>query len=206
MPEKTEFQTGIKIFSILIVVALVIKMIIQGIQVKSANDRGMTVATSNNPIGDPSLGAGGQADITIGMYGWTIFWTMCLMVTTIAILMRRYPLENLGCTSNKLFHTFPFVVLIGLLVSTALLNYNHRTKINMNLVPSSYLGWSIGSTCSILATFFIIWVYVNKLIDCSTTTNYLTILLTWIAIVGGICSAAIIIITYVLVVCYTTDG
>lgn len=206
MSEKTEFQTGIKIFSILIGVALIVKIIIQVIQKLNAGDRGMTVATSENPIGDTSLGAGGQADVTIGAYGWAIFWTACLMITTLAILMRRYPLENLICTSSKLFHTIPFVVLIGLLVSTALLNYNHRTKINMNLVPSSYIGWSIGSTVSILVMFLIIWVYVNKLIDCESENSPLAVLLTWVAIVGGVCSASIIIITYVLVVCYTTDG
>lgn len=206
MPEKTEFQTGIKIFSILIVVALIVKIVIQGVQKINAEDRGMTVATNENPLGDPSLGAGGQADVTIGMYGWTIFWIMCLMITTIAILMRRYTLDNFICTSSKLFYTIPFVVLIGLLVSTALLNYSHRTKINMNLVPSSYFGWSVGSTISILVMFFIIWAYVNKLLDCTSENNPMAILLAWVAIVSGICSASIIIITYVLVVCYTTDG
>ena len=204
--DKSEFQTGIKIFSILIGVALIVKIIIQGIQKLNANDRGMTVATNEKPLGDSSLGAGGQADITIGMYGWTVFWTMCLMVTTLAILMRRYPLENFACTSSKLFHTIPFALLIGLLVSNMLLNYNHRTKINMNLVPSSYVGWSIGSTASIFFMFLIIWAYVNKLIDCTSDVSPIAILLTWVAIVGGVCTAAIIIITYVLVVCYTTDG
>ena len=205
--DKSDFKTGIKIFSILIGVALIIKIVIQGIQKLNTNDRALTVATKDHPLGDPSLGAGGQADITIGMYGWTVFWTMCLMVTTLAILMRRYPLENFTCTSSKLFHTIPFALLIGLLVSTMLLNYNHRTKINMNLVPSSYFGWSIASTASIFFMFLIIWAYVNKLIDCTTPdVSPIAVLLTCVAIVGGVCTAAIIIITYVLVSCYTTDG
>jgi hypothetical protein len=77
----------------------------------------------------------------------------------------------------------------------------------MNLVPSSYFGWSIASTASIFFMFLIIWAYVNKLIDCTTPdVSPIAVLLTWVAIVGGVCTAAIIIITYVLVSCYTTDG
>ena len=118
MGAKDDFQTSITIFFVLIVVALVIKIIIQTVQKLNTGDN--TVPTSDNPVGKDPVGISGQADGAIGMYSWTVFWTLCLMVTTISILLKRYPLDEMKCTVSKLFYLSPFVVMIGILVSTIL--------------------------------------------------------------------------------------
>jgi hypothetical protein len=206
MSASEEFQTSINIFFILIVVALVIKIIIQAIQ-KMNNDQAFTIATSDNPIGKDPAGISGQADGAIGMYSWTVFWTLCLMVTTISILLKRYPIDGFSCTVSKLFYLSPFVVIIGILISTILINYHYRTKINMNLVPSSYFGWSIGSTVSVIAMFAVIVLYLKELLNCTTSTpGSKPILLTWCALCLSVFIIAFNIVVAVLVACYTTDG
>ena len=206
MGAKDDFQTSITIFFVLIVVALVIKIIIQAVQ-KLNNDEANTVATVDNPVGKNPAGITGQADGAIGMYSWTVFWTLCLMVTTISILLKRYQLDSFSCTASKLFYLSPFVVIIGILISTILINYRYRTKINMNLVPSSYFGWSIGSTVSIIAMFAMIVLYLKELLNCTTTEpGSKSILLAWGALCLSVFIIAFNIVVAVLVACYTTDG
>ena len=205
MGAKDDFQTSITIFVVLIVVALVIKIIIQIVQKLNTGDN--TVPTSDNPVGKDPVGISGQADGAIGMYSWTVFWTLCLMVTTISILLKRYPLDEMKCTVSKLFYLSPFVVMIGILVSTILINYQYRTKINMNLVPSTYFGWSIGSTVSIIVMFAIIVLYLRELLNCTTPEpGSKPILLTWSALCLSVFIIAFNIVVAVLVACYTTDG
>jgi hypothetical protein len=206
-----EFTMSINIFSILIAAALVLKIIFQVIQQLKTEDAALTVATTNNPTGTNPSKLGGQADSTIGMYGWAAFWIVSLMVTTIAVLLRKYRISSLTCTLNTLFYISPFVMIIALVVWTILQNYTYRKQINMNLIPSSYMTWSITSTVNILLMFGVMYAFLRKMLTCSIKENKINdesimILLTWTALILGALTSGIILISHVLVACYTTDG
>ena len=176
-------------------------------------------ATIDNPMGENPNNMSGQADSTLGMYGWSVFWMLCLMVTTIAILMKRYKVAEMSCALNTLFFISPFVLIIALITWSILQTYTYRRQLNMNLVPTSYMTWSITSTVNIMLMFGAIYAFVTKMLDCTTTgsdgggTNAantadegLLILLAWAALILGALTTGVLIISHVLIACYTTDG
>jgi len=212
------FKTSINIFSMLIVAAFVLKIVFQLVQKLKTGDTVMS-ATADNPTGANPNSASGQADSTIGMYGWSIFWMLSLMVTTIAILMKRYKVSGMSCTLNTLFFISPFVIIIALIVWSVMQTYTYRRQINMNIIPSSYMTWSITSTVNIMLMFAAIYAFVTKMLDCTnvsgdaaaggSTNNAdegLLILLAWTALILGALTTGVLIISHVLIACYTTDG
>jgi len=211
------FKTSINIFSMLIVAAFVLKIVFQIVQKIKTGDTVMA-ATIDNPTGENPNSAGGQADSTIGMYGWSTFWMLSLMVTTIAILMKRYKVSGMSCTLNTLFFISPFVLIIALIMWSILQTYTYRRQINMNLIPASYMTWSITSTVNIMLMFAAIYAFVIKMLDCTNvsgdaananTNNAdegMLILLAWTALILGALTTGVLIISHVLIACYTTDG
>ena len=209
---KDGFKTSINIFSILIVAAFVLKIVFQIIQKIKTGDTVM-VATIDNPTGANPNSVSGQADSTIGMYGWSLFWMLSIMVTTIAILLKRYKVSDMNCALNTLFFISPFVLIIALITWTVLQTYTYRRQINMNLIPTSYMTWSITSTINIMLMFAAIYAFVIKMLDCTavtgatgTTDEGLLILLAWTALILGALTTGVLIISHVLIACYTTDG
>jgi len=200
----------------LIVAAFVLKIVFQIIQKIKTGDTVMA-ATIDNPMGENPNNMSGQADSTLGMYGWSVFWMLCLMVTTIAILMKRYKVAEMSCALNTLFFISPFVLIIALITWSILQTYTYRRQLNMNLVPTSYMTWSITSTVNIMLMFGAIYAFVTKMLDCTsspdgggtnanTADEGLLILLAWAALILGALTTGVLIISHVLIACYTTDG
>jgi len=191
------------------VAAFVLKIVFQIIQKIKTGDTVM-VATADNPTGANPNSVSGQADSTIGMYGWSLFWMLSIMVTTIAILLKRYKVSDMSCALNTLFFISPFVLIIALITWTVLQTYTYRRQINMNLIPTSYMTWSITSTINIMLMFAAIYAFVIKMLDCTavagTTDEGLLILLAWTALILGALTTGVLIISHVLIACYTTDG
>ena len=212
---RTEFESGVNIFSLLIAAAFVLKIVFQLIQKLKTEDRANTVPTVENPLGTNPSKAGGQADATIGMYGWSGFWLICLMVTIISILMRRYKSStSVSTTLNVLFYSMPFVMAVALVVWTVIQTYTYRHKINMNQIPSSYMTWSIVSTVNLMLMFGVIYALCSKLLKCgqigatpgSDKNESMLILLAWTSLILGVLTSGVLLVSHVLVACYTTDG
>ena len=207
---RTEFEGGVNIFSLLIAAAFILKIVFQLIQKLKTEDRANTVPTVENPLGSNPSKAGGQADATIGMYGWSGFWLVCLMVTIISILMRRYK-SSTSTTLNVLFYSMPFVMAIALVVWTIIQTYTYRHKINMNQIPSSYMTWSMVSTINLMLMFGVIYALCSKLLTCKVVTpgdksESMLILLAWTSLILGMLTSGVLLVSHVLVACYTTDG
>jgi hypothetical protein len=211
-PARKEFESAVNIFSLLIAAAFILKIVFQLIQKLKTEDRANTVPTIENPLGSNPSKAGGQADATIGMYGWSGFWLICLMVTIISILMRRYKSStNVSTTLNVLFYSMPFVMAIALVVWTVIQTYTYRHKINMNQIPSSYMTWSIVSTVNLMLMFGVIYALCSKLLTCKTISpgdknESILILLAWTSLILGMLTSGVLLVSHVLVACYTTDG
>lgn len=204
---KSEFDGSIKIFSILIGVSLVVKVIAQLVQGKKP-DLDPSVPTTDNPTGTNTSKINGQADTIIATHGWCLFWTICLWVTVISVLTRRFVSEKLKTPSeaNLLFYSIPFVLVIALITWTIIQTHTFRKKINTNQVPSSFVGFSIGSTVMLGLTVGLLFYIAKTLLLCDKNDMSLMILTAWIAIMGSILTAGMITWTEVLLTSFTTDG
>jgi hypothetical protein len=204
---KSEFDGSIKIFSILIGVSLVVKVIAQLVQGKKP-DLDPSVPTTDNPTGTNTSKINGQADTIIATHGWCLFWTICLWVTVISVLTRRFVSEKLKNPSeaNLFFYSIPFVLVIALITWTIIQTYTFRKKINTNQVPSSFVGFSIGSTVMLGLTVGLLFYIAKTLLLCDKNDMSLMILTAWVAIMGSILTAGMITWTEVLLTSFTTDG
>jgi len=128
---KSEFDGSIKIFSILIGVSLIVKMIAQLAQGKKP-DLDPSVPTTENPTGTNTSKINGQADTIIATHGWCLFWTICLWVTVISILTRRFVSKEISPEKtsevNLFFFSAPFVLVIALITWTIIQTYTFRKK------------------------------------------------------------------------------
>jgi len=210
---RKEFESSVNIFSLLIAAAFVLKIVFQLIQKLKTEDMANTVPTTENPLGTNPSKAGGQGDATIGMYGWSGFWLICLMVTIVSILMRRYKASTtVSTTLNVLFYSMPFVMAIALVVWTVIQTYTYRYKINMNQIPSSYMTWSMVSTVNLMLMFGVIYALCSKLLTCGSVgspgdkNESMLILLAWTSLILGMLTSGVLLVSHVLVACYTTDG
>ena len=204
---KSEFDGSIKIFSILIGVSLIVKMIAQLAQGKRP-DLDPSVPTTENPTGTNTSKINGQADTIIATHGWCLFWTICLWVTVISILTRRFVSEKLKTPSevNLFFFSIPFVLVIALITWTIIQTYTFRKKINTNQVPTSFVGFSVGSTVILGLTIGLLFQIAKTLLLCKPEDMSLMILTAWIAIMCSILTAGMITWTEVLLTSFTTDG
>ena len=204
---KSEFEGSIKIFSILIGVSLIVKMIAQLAQGKRP-DLDPSIPTTENPTGTNTSKINGQADTIIATYGWCLFWTICLWVTVISVLTRRFVSAKLKTPSevNLFFFSIPFVLVIALITWTIIQTYTFRKKINTNQVPTSFVGFSVGSTIILGLTIGLLFHIAKTLLLCKEGDMSLMILTAWIAIMCSILTAGMITWTEVLLTSFTTDG
>jgi hypothetical protein len=204
---KSEFDGSIKIFSILIGVSLIVKVIAQLAQGKKP-DLDPSVPTTENPTGTNTSKINGQADTIIATHGWCLFWTICLWVTVISVLTRRFVSEKLKNPSeaNLFFFSIPFVLVIALITWTIIQTYTFRKKINTNQVPTSFVGFSVGSTVILGLTVGLLFHIAKTLLLCDKNDMSLMILTAWTAIMCSILTAGMITWTEVLLTSFTTDG
>ena len=204
---KSEFDGSIKIFAMLIGVALVIKVIIQLIQSNKPMDP--TVPTVDNPTGTNTSKINGQADAIIATYGWSLFWIICFWVTVVSVLTRRFVTNRLEASKDQisvLFYSAPFIFVIVLVIWNIVQTHTFSKKINTNQVPSTYLGFSIASTFFLGLTIGLLFILATKLLACKNEDIKILIMIAWIAITCSIITGGMIAWTEVLLTSFTTDG
>jgi len=204
---RSEFDGSIKIFSVLIGVSLLVKVFAQLAQGKRP-ELDPSVPTTDNPTGTNTSKINGQADTIIATYGWCLFWTICLWVTVISVLTRRFVSEKLKNPSeaNLFFFSIPFVLVIALITWTIIQTYTFRKKINTNQVPTSFVGFSVGSTFILGLTIGLLFHISKTLLLCDSKDMSLMILTAWVAIMCSILTTGMITWTEVLLTSFTTDG
>ena len=79
-------------------------------------------------------------------------------------------------------------------------------KINTNQVPTSFVGFSVGSTVILGLTIGLLFHISKNLLLCKEGDMSLMILTAWIAIMCSILTAGMITWTEVLLTSFTTDG
>ena len=115
-----------KIFSMLIIITIVIKMIFQ----YSYNENAAPSFSDVNSLTDVSLikdeikkkdSSGLKKEITVYFksyifYYLTLLWTVCLMITIVSITLNKYDVNKPGCIAKmSMLNVVPITMFMGLL-------------------------------------------------------------------------------------------
>jgi len=205
---KSEFEGSITIFTGLIGLAMAIKIIVQAVQSNKVGPD-PSIPTVDNPTGTNSNKINGQADAIIATYGWSLFWIICLWVTVISILTRRFVsnvLESARDSVSVIFYSIPFLMVLIVMLWTIVQTYTFRKKINTNQIPSTYLGFSIGSTFLLGLTIGLLFILSKMLILCKQVDIPNMIMIAWLTIVCSLFTGVMTGWIEVLLTSFTTDG
>lgn len=205
---KSEFEGSITIFTALIGLAMVIKVIVQAVQ-SNKSELDPSIPTIDNPTGTNSNKINGQADAIIATYGWSLFWIICLWVTVISIVTRRFVsnvLEPARDSISVIFYSIPFISVLIVILWTIVQTYTFRKKINTNQVPSTYLGFSIASTFLIGITIGLLFFLSKLLLLCKKEEIPKMVMTAWLTIVCTLFTAIMTGWIEVLLTSFTTDG
>lgn len=205
---KSEFEGSITIFTALIGLAMVIKVIVQAVQ-SNKPELDPSIPTIDNPTGTNSNKINGQADAIIATYGWSLFWIICLWVTVISIVTRRFVsnvLEPARDSISVIFYSIPFISVLIVILWTIVQTYTFRKKINTNQVPSTYLGFSIASTFLIGITIGLLFFLSKLLLLCKKEEIPKMVMTAWLTIVCALFTAVMTGWIEVLLTSFTTDG
>jgi hypothetical protein len=203
---RSEFEGSINIFSVLIGVALIVKIAIQAVQSKKTVGLDPSIPTQDNPTGTNSSKINGQADSTLGTYGWCLFWLVCMWITVISVLSRRYLSRFAPKELSVWFYSIPYLFAISLVIWTLIQTNTYHKKINTNQVPIAYSNFSIGGTVMLGFMVAVLYGLSNKIMTCPKNEEGLTIIIAWIAIGLGIAVVGMTVQTELLLTSFTTDG
>ena len=187
---------------------MVIKVIVQAVQ-SNKPESDPSIPTVDNPTGTNSNKINGQADAIIATYGWSLFWIICLWVTIISILTRRFVsnvLESARDSVSVFFYSIPFLSVLIIILWTIIQTYTFRKKINTNQVPSTYLGFSIGSTFLLGLTVGLLFFLSKMLLQCKREDIPKMIMTAWLTIICALFTGTMTGWIEVLLTSFTTDG
>ena len=168
-----------KIFSMLIIITIVVKMIFQ----YSYNENAPPAFSDIKSLDDISLvkdeikkkdSSTLKKDITVYFksyifYYLTLLWTACLMITIISITLNKYNPEKPGCiTKMSMINLIPITMFMGLLGWIIYQNTVYYKKINSGHVAENYVTFDTAVNILLLIQAGIMYAYINQQILCSS--------------------------------------
>ncbi len=210
-----------KIFSMLIIITIVIKMIFQ----YSYKENAAPAFSDVSSITDVSLikdeikkkdSSGMKKDITVYFksyifYYLTFLWTLCLMVTIVSITLNKYNPDKPGCIMRMSFlNVLPitlFMILLGWIIYQNTVYYN---KINSGHVAEMYVTFDTAVNILLLIQAGIIYAYINQQMLCSSEmgqyseamSKYGPYIAGFVALLAGGC----MVLNEIILRFFTTDG
>lgn len=210
-----------KIFSMLIIITIVIKMIFQ----YSYNENAAPAFSDIKSLDDISLvkdeikkkdSSTLKKDITVYFksyifYYLTLLWTACLMITIISITLNKYNPEKPGCiTKMSMINLIPITMFMGLLGWIIYQNTVYYKKINSGHVAENYVTFDIAVNILLLIQAGIMYAYINQQILCSSEmgqyseamSKYGPYIAGFVALLAGGC----MVLNEIILRFFTTDG
>jgi len=210
-----------KIFSMLIIITIVIKMIFQ----YSYNENAAPSFSDVNSITDVSLikdeikkkdSSGLKKEITVYFksyifYYLTLLWTVCLMITIVSITLNKYDVNKPGCIAKmSMLNVVPitmFMFLLGWIIYQNTVYYN---KINSGHVAESYVTFDTAVNILLLVQAGIMYAYINQQMLCSSEmgqyseamSKYGPYIAAFVALLAGGC----MVLNEIILRFFTTDG
>jgi hypothetical protein len=210
-----------KIFSMLIIITIVIKMLFQYTYIENAAPSFSDV----NSITDVSLikdeikkkdSSGMKKEITVYFksyifYYLTLLWTVCLMITIVSITLNKYDVNKPGCIAKmSMLNVVPitmFMFLLGWIIYQNTVYYN---KINSGHVAESYVTFDTAVNILLLVQAGIMYAYINQQMLCTSEmgqyseamSKYGPYIAAFIALLAGGC----MVLNEIILRFFTTDG
>jgi hypothetical protein len=210
-----------KIFSMLIIITIVIKMIFQ----YSYNENAAPSFSDVNSLTDVSLikdeikkkdSSGMKKEITVYFksyifYYLTLLWTVCLMITIVSITLNKYDVNKPGCIAKmSMLNVVPitmFMFLLGWIIYQNTVYYN---KINSGHVAESYVTFDTAVNILLLVQAGIMYAYINQQMLCSSEmgqyseamSKYGPYIAAFVALLAGGC----MVLNEIILRFFTTDG
>ena len=168
-----------KIFSMLIIITIVIKMLFQ----YSYNETAAPSFSDVNSLTDVSLikdelkkrdSSDMKKEITVYFksyifYYLTLLWTVCLMITIVSITLNKYDVNKPGCIAKmSMLNMIPITMFMGLLGWIIYQNTVYYNKINSGHVAESYVTFDIAVNILLLVQAGIMYAYINQQMLCSS--------------------------------------
>jgi hypothetical protein len=210
-----------KIFSMLIIITIVVKMIFQ----YSYDEKAPPAFSDIKSIDDISLvkdeikkkdSSTLKKDITVYFksyifYYLTLLWTACLMITIISITLNKYDPEKPGCiTKMSMVNLIPITMFMGLLGWIIYQNTVYYKKINSGHVAENYVTFDTAVNILLLIQAGIMYAYINQQILCSSEmgqyseamSKYGPYIAGFVALLAGGC----MVLNEIILKFFTTDG
>lgn len=210
-----------KIFSMLIIITIVVKMIFQ----YSYDEKAAPAFSDIKSIDDISLvkdeikkkdSSTLKKDITVYFksyifYYLTLLWTACLMITIISITLNKYDPEKPGCiTKMSMVNLIPITMFMGLLGWIIYQNTVYYKKINSGHVAENYVTFDTAVNILLLIQAGIMYAYINQQILCSSEmgqyseamSKYGPYIAAFVALLAGGC----MVLNEIILKFFTTDG
>jgi hypothetical protein len=210
-----------KIFSMLIIITIVIKMLFQ----YTYNENAAPSFSDVNSITDVSLikdeikkkdSSGMKKEITVYFksyifYYLTLLWTVCLMITIVSITLNKYDVNKPGCIAKmSMLNVVPitmFMFLLGWIIYQNTVYYN---KINSGHVAESYVTFDTAVNILLLVQAGIMYAYINQQMLCTSEmgqyseamSKYGPYIAAFIALLAGGC----MVLNEIILRFFTTDG
>lgn len=210
-----------KIFSILIIITIVIKMIFQ----YSYNEKAAPSFSNVNDMSDVSLikdeikkkdSSNLKKEVTVYFksyifYYLTLLWTICLMITIVSITLNKYDPDKPGCIARmSMLNLIPitlFMLLLGWIIYQNTVYFN---KINSGHVAESYVTFDIAVNVLLLVQAGIMYAYINQQMLCSSEmgqyseamSKYGPYIAGFVALIAGGCMG----LNEIILKYFTTDG
>lgn len=210
-----------KIFSMLIIITIVVKMIFQ----YSYDEKAAPAFSDIKSIDDISLvkdeikkkdSSTLKKDITVYFksyifYYLTLLWTACLMITIISITLNKYDPEKPGCIAKmSMVNIIPITMFMGLLGWIIYQNTVYYKKINSGHVAENYVTFDTAVNILLLIQAGIMYAYINQQILCSSEmgqyseamSKYGPYIAAFVALLAGGC----MVLNEIILKFFTTDG
>jgi hypothetical protein len=210
-----------KIFSMLIIITIVIKMLFQ----YSYNETAAPSFSDVSSLTDVSLikdelkkrnSSDMKKEITVYFksyifYYLTLLWTVCLMITIVSITLNKYDVNKPGCIAKmSMINMIPitlFMLLLGWIIYQNTIYYN---KINSGHVAETYVTFDTAVNILLLVQAGIMYAYINQQMLCSSEmgqyseamSKYGPYIAAFVALLAGGC----MVLNEIILRFFTTDG
>jgi hypothetical protein len=210
-----------KIFSMLIMITIVVKMIFQYSykenpapsfsEMKSLTD--VSLIKDEIKARDTSTM---KKDITVYFksyifYYLTLLWTFCLIITIISVTFNKYNPDKPGCIMKfSILNVVPLVLFTGIIMWIIYQNTVYFNKINSGHVAESYVTFDVAVNILLLIQAGIIYAYINQQMLCPTQMSQYSEALgkygPYIAAFVALISIGCMVLNEIILRFFTTDG
>jgi hypothetical protein len=210
-----------KIFSMLIMITIVVKMIFQ----YSYKENAAPSFSEMKSLTDVSLikdeikakdTSDLKKDITVYFksyifYYLTLLWTFCLIITIISVTFNKYNPDKPGCIMKfSILNVVPLVLFTGIIMWIIYQNTVYFNKINSGHVAESYVTFDIAVNILLLIQAGIIYAYINQQMLCPTQMSQYSEALgkygPYIAAFVALISIGCMVLNEIILRFFTTDG